>query len=155
MKILRPVFGGPAHRRATVVIGLVLGLIALTILTIGANSPYTHANLAAAYDQRYDRTAQLVVGPPEEFGGFDRAQPTASDPLGRGEFLFVTRGCAGCHGLDGRGTAVGLPLLATTDQLFQQRARQGGPGMPPFATSGLTDAQLADIIAYLRSLPTK
>ena len=155
MRTLALIFGGPAHRRATVVIGLVLALIALTILTIGANSPYTHDNLAAAYDERYSRTEQIVVGPPTEFGGLHQTIPTASDPVGRGAVLYVTRGCAGCHALEGRGSAVGKPLLAVTDQVLLQRVRQGGPGMPPFSTNGLTDAQLADIIAYLRSLPTK
>jgi len=149
------IFAGPAHRRATIVIGLVLVLIALTILTIGANSPYTHANLAAAYDERYTRTDQIVVGPAAEFGGLETSAPTASDALGRGAALYVTRGCAGCHALDAAGTAVGKPLLAVTDQVLLQKVRQGGLGMPPFSTNGLTDAQLADIVTYLRSLPKK
>jgi mono/diheme cytochrome c family protein len=149
------IFGGPAHRRATVVIGLALVLVALTILTIGANSPYTHANLAVAYDERYTRTDQIVVGPPAEFAGLETTTPTASDPLGRGAWLYVTRGCAACHSLDAGGSAVGKPLLAVTDEVLLTKVRTGGPGMPAFSTNGLSDTQLADIIAYLRSLPKK
>jgi mono/diheme cytochrome c family protein len=153
MSVLTATFGGPAHRRATLVIGLILLLVALTLLTVGANSPYTHANLNSGYDDRYTRTEQIVVGPPQQFGGLSAQAVTSGDAVTRGAALFVTEGCVGCHALGGQGGAVAKPIAGVDEQLLAQRVRQGLNGMPQFSTVGLTDQQLADIGAYLRSLP--
>jgi len=152
VRLLAAVFGGPAHRRATVIIGLVLLLVAVTILSIGANSPYTHANLSAAYDPRYDRTEQIVVGAPGEFRGLSRDVSTGSDPVARGATLYVTAGCVGCHALEGRGSAVAKAIAGVDAKLLATKVRDGTAGMPPFSPAGLTDQQVADITAFLRSL---
>jgi len=154
MKLFSAIFGGPAHRRATVVIGLVLVFVALTILTIGANSPYTHANLSAAYDPRYDRTEQILVGEATEFGGLGPSLLSGDDPVARGAALYVTSGCVGCHALDARGGTVAKAIAGVDAQLLVTRVRGGTAGMPPFSPTGLTDAQLALILTYLRSLPS-
>lgn len=144
--------GGSAHRRATAIIAGVLLLVALTLLGIGANSPYTHANLNPGYDDRYTRTDQIVVGAPVAFDGL--SAPIASgDPVQRGESLFVTEGCVGCHALGAQGGAVAKPIAGVDAQLLAQRVRDGKSGMPKFSTTGLTDQQLADIATYLKSLP--
>lgn len=153
MRLVSAAFGGAAHRRATVAIGIALVLVALGILTIGANSPYTHANLNVAYDERYDRTGQIVVGPAAEFRGLAPSIASGTDPVARGATLYVTFGCVGCHALEGRGGAVAKAIAGVDPQLLAQKLRQGTAGMPPFSTGGLTDAQLAEISAYLRSLP--
>jgi mono/diheme cytochrome c family protein len=142
-----------AYRRATAFVGALLVAVALVILTIGARSPYTHANLAAAYDARYDRTEQIVVGPQAEFADFGPNLATGNDPITRGATLFVTAGCAGCHALEGRGGAVAKPIAGVTQQLLQQKVREGTAGMPRFAAQGLTDEQVAEIGSFLRSLP--
>lgn len=152
MRILAAIFGGPAHRRATVVIGLVLLLVAITILSIGANSPYTHANLSAAYDPRYDRTEQIVVGAPGEFRGLSGSVATGDDPVARGASVYVTAGCVGCHALEGRGGAVAKAIAGVDAQTLAKKVRDGTAGMPPFSPTGLTDQQVADITAFLRSL---
>lgn len=152
MSVLSATFGGSAHRRATTVIALLLLLVALTLLSIGANSPYTHANLNVAYDDRYVRTEQIVVGPPARFDGLSR--PVAGgDAVTRGAALFVTEGCVGCHALGGQGGAVAKAIAGVDQQLLTQKVRQGTAGMPQFSTTGLTDDELAAIGAYLRSLP--
>ena len=153
MSLVSATFGGAAHRRATAAIGLLLLLVALTLLGIGANSPYTHANLNAGYDERYDRTEQIVVGPPTEFGGLSRPVAGEADPLTRGAALFVTTGCVGCHALGALGGAVAKPIAGVDQKLLAQKVRQGTAGMPQFSAAGLTDEQVADIGAYLRSLP--
>jgi len=140
---------GRAHRGATIVVALVLGFLALTLLVIGANSPYTHANLVPAYDERYTRTEQIVVGDAVPFDGFP-ASSAASAGV-RGEVLYVTAGCAGCHGLDARGGPVGKPITTAAPDTVATKIRSGGVGMPPFAT-GLSDAQIAEIVSHLRSL---
>jgi mono/diheme cytochrome c family protein len=144
--------GWPAHRGATIVVFLVVASLAFTLLFIGASSPYTHANLNAAFDEGYTRTEQIVVGPPVAFGGL--ARPVAGgDAVTRGASLFLTEGCFGCHGLAAQGGAVAKPIAGVDRALLAQRIREGTPGMPQFALAGLTDDQLADISAYLLSLP--
>jgi hypothetical protein len=147
---VRILFGGPAHRRATVAIGLVLVVIAITLLSIGANSPYTHANLAVRYDDRYDRTEQIVVG---QVGELQRGRLDASVAgADRGEALFVAAGCVACHALDGGGGTVAKAIAGADPALIVERVRGGTAGMPRFSPDVLTDDQLAEIASYLRSL---
>lgn len=142
------------HRGATVVVGLVVLSLAGTLLFIGASSPYTHANLNATYDEGYTRTEQIVVGPPQPFMGLTQSAATGGDAITRGGRLFVTEGCVGCHAIAGQGGAVAKAIAGADVALVTQRVRQGTTtGMPPFSPEGLSDAQLADIATYLRSLP--
>lgn len=152
MSVLSATFGGPAHRRATLVIGLALFVVAVTLLSIGANSPYTHANLNPIYDDRYVRTEQIFVGPAESFDGLSRPIGGA-DAVTRGAALFLTEGCFGCHGLAGQGGAVAKPIAGVDRALLAKRVREGTSGMPRFSLAGLSDEQLADLSAYLASLP--
>ncbi len=152
MSVLSAAFGGSSHRRATTIIAAILMLVALTLLTIGANSPYTHANLNPTYDARYDRTSQIVLGATEPFGGLGKPV-TTGDAVTRGASLYITEGCVSCHALGAQGGAVGKPVAGVDEALLTKQVRQGGIGMPPFSTTGLTDEQLAAIAAYLRSLP--
>lgn len=140
------------HRGATVVVGLVLAGLAFTLLFIGASSPYTHANLNPAYDDGYTRTEQIVVGPAAPFRGLG-APTTNGNASSIGEQLFVSAGCVGCHALGGQGGAVAKAIAGAEPALVTQKVRQGTLGMPPFSQEGLTDQQLAEIAAYLRSLP--
>jgi len=120
-----------------VVLGLVT-FVALVILMIGARSPYTHANLNLGYDPRYERTEQILVGAPADFAG-----------------LSPDRRLAGADALEGRGGVVGTAIAGADEGTVAKRVRQGSVGMPRFSTTGLTDAEIADITAYLRSLGTK
>jgi mono/diheme cytochrome c family protein len=147
-----PGSGRRAHRGATILIALIVASLAFTLLFIGASSPYTHSNLNAAYDDSYTRTDQIVLGAAEPFGGLSPSVGGA-DPLTRGRNLFVTQGCVGCHGLAAEGGAVAKAIAGVDAQLLVQRVREGTSGMPPFSTEGLTDAELAEILTYLRSLP--
>lgn len=151
MRLLRAVFAGPAHRRATVVIGMALVLVAVTLLSIGANSPYTHANLAPRYDDRYDRTEQIVIG---EVADLERGGPGArgATVADRGAALYVTAGCAGCHSLEGRGGTVAKAIAGVDPALLLRKVRGGTSGMPVFSPSALTDEEVAEIAAYLGSL---
>jgi cytochrome c553 len=124
--------------------------VSLTLLFVGAESPYTHSNLLPGYDARYTRTEQVVVGPAVPYSGIGGDVP-AGDPVRAGERLFVTDGCVTCHSLGGRGGVVG-PAIAHNDvQTLTQRIRTGGGGMPRFSDA-ITDEQIAEISAYLRSV---
>lgn len=158
--IRRPSFGDVTAPTAFYlpVTFLVMGLVvfaALTILMIGARSPYTHANLATGYDARYDRTVQILVGGSTDFAGVSPSGARAGDPASvRGASLYVTAGCVTCHGLEGRGGVVGPDISAVPLAGLVQRSRLGQGGMPQFSADTLSDAQLADIAAYLASLGT-
>ena len=133
-----------------------LGLVtfaALVILMIGARSPYTHANLTTGYDPRYERTEQITVGEQTDLAGLSHdARLAGADALARGGSLYVTQGCASCHALEGRGGIVGPKIAGIDHETIATRVRQGAVGMPKFSTTGLTDAEITDIAAYLGSL---
>lgn len=88
------------------------------------------------------------------------ADKTPEQSIAAGKVLFNTVGCWSCHGFNGqgamsRGIASGphidarvLPLEAFAHQL-----RSPLSVMPPYTETVLTDAQVADIYNYLRSLP--
>jgi mono/diheme cytochrome c family protein len=129
----------------------VLG-IALMLLSIVARSPYTHSNLNLSFDPRYTRTEQSVVGAPIPFGGDGLAVARASDPVQLGRQLFVVKGCAACHGLDGRGGIVGPSIVGTKAEKLRTKTQVGPQGMPAYAPGALTDGDLAAIAAYLSSI---
>lgn len=142
-----------AYRRATVFIGVLLVSAALTILTIGARSPYTHANLQPGRDPGYTRTEQITLGPGVPYGGAGSAPGrTERDPAAEGARLFVTKGCAACHTLQGRGGAVGPPITGTDLETLREKVRKGPSGMPSYSPKTLTEEELAAIAAYLKSL---
>lgn len=96
------------------------------------------------------------------FGACSREPASPSE---RGRSIFM-RNCSGCHGVDGRGAGRGAPVVEPpprnlTDPAFHaQRTdeqlvfvlRNGKGNMPPFGFI-LSDQQLQDVLAYLRTLP--
>jgi mono/diheme cytochrome c family protein len=133
-------------------IGAAVLLIALTLLVIIAYGPYTHANLDAGYDPSYTRTNQILVGAPIPFTGDGIAVQPSNDLIERGKQLFVTEGCATCHGLDGHGGIIGPSIVGTKAEKLRVRTTVGPQGMPAYAPSALTDEDLAAIAAYLKAM---
>lgn len=87
--------------------------------------------------------------------------PFTGDPAQaqRGRYLFVEYNCYGCHG-GLAGGAMGPSLRDTTwkfggtDAQIEASIRDGRPnGMPAWGTT-LSDAQVKDILAYIRSMRT-
>src|SRR6185437_14958974 len=81
----------------------------------------------------------------------------AADPTGnatRGKQLYLATGCYQCHGTRGAGGAgprlapTPLPIEAFKLQLRRPRAR-----MPIYTAVVMPDADVADIYAYLLSIP--
>jgi mono/diheme cytochrome c family protein len=70
--------------------------------------------------------------------------------------LFRDKGCAYCHGPGGTGGKKGPDLSGIrTDKLWPpdkitSQILNGGQKMPPFSDS-LTDAEIAQLVAYLRA----
>src|SRR5687767_559429 len=80
------------------------------------------------------------------------ATAQTSDP---GRLVYASR-CAGCHGSTGGGGELGPSIVtrvpSRTDEELTSVIRQGLPtaGMP--ASPNLTDAELGDLIRFLRTL---
>ena len=84
-----------------------------------------------------------------------QSAPPAGDAA-NGEKLFMSDGCYQCHGTVGQGSRGTGPRLAPNPvpyEGFAQQVRKPSNVMPPYSTLVLSDAQLADIYAYVRSLP--
>jgi len=153
--VRRLVFGGPAYRRATSLIAAVVIVGALLLLTIGARSPYTHANLNPGYDPHYTRTEQIGLNDDTAFAGLSPDTSAGNtDPVAHGASLYVTKGCVSCHALEGRGGPVGPAVAGTDAATIERRARKGPGGMPRFDQHGLTTDEIAAIASFLNSLPT-
>jgi mono/diheme cytochrome c family protein len=90
-----------------------------------------------------------------------RAQQAADAPPAgnaqNGKKLFNTVGCYECHGRQGQGAAqtgavrIGPPLLSFDG--FLGLVRNPINIMPPYSAKAISDQDLADIYAYLKSIP--
>jgi ubiquinol-cytochrome c reductase cytochrome c subunit len=72
-----------------------------------------------------------------------------------GKKLFTKYGCYECHGTLGQGTTAGARLAPKPLALAALIAyvRQPKGQMPPYTAKVVSDAELADIRAYLASIP--
>ena len=76
----------------------------------------------------------------------------------KGKIAFVKNGCWQCHGFAGQGsiaTSGGKVLTGTalSYEAFESFVRNSNGPMPPYRTAVLSDADLSDIYAYVKSLP--
>ena len=79
------------------------------------------------------------------------AQLQAADPNGdsvaRGAAVYFAQGCQTCHGAVGEAPAnLGLRGGGETGAI-----RRGRPGMPAYRTDRISDSQLTDLQAYMRT----
>jgi mono/diheme cytochrome c family protein len=84
------------------------------------------------------------------------AAVAAQTPAGNaatGKDLYLKYSCYACHGFDGHGGA-GARISATklTQAVFTSYVRNPRQ-MPSYSSKVLTDAQLADLYAYIKTLP--
>lgn len=84
------------------------------------------------------------------------AQSPPPPNAANGRRLFEKDGCYQCHGYAGQGGRDGARLAATAmnAQSFVRYVRGPFGAMPAFTARVLPDEELADIYAYLKSLPT-
>ena len=76
----------------------------------------------------------------------------------KGKAAFLQHGCWQCHGTEGQGsiaTSNGKRLAPNPLpwEAFAGFVRSTNRAMPPFSEKILSDADLADIYAYLQSIP--
>jgi mono/diheme cytochrome c family protein len=87
-----------------------------------------------------------------------QAQDAPPGNAGIGKRLFIADGCYTCHGRSGQGGAYNgpAPILAKTALPFDGfRAQIRNPvnDMPGFPAALLSDKDIADIYAFVQSLP--
>jgi|SRR5579859_484259 len=133
-------------------IGVIVLPAALILLTIGARSPYTQANLNPHYDASYTRTNQTFVGPALPLEAPGLAVPPSADLVTRGQQLFTAKGCSGCHGLDGRGSIIGPSIVSATAAKLGSKTHAGPGAMPAFASDSFSGDDFAAMAAYLASM---
>jgi mono/diheme cytochrome c family protein len=90
-----------------------------------------------------------------------RAQQSSDAPAAgnaqNGKKLFNTVGCYECHGRQGQGATqtgaarIGPPMLSFDG--FLSYVRKPANQMPPYTSKAISDGDLADIYAYLKSIP--
>ena len=87
-----------------------------------------------------------------------QAQDAPPGDAGNGKRLYLADGCFTCHGRSGQGGAYNgpAPILAKTAlpfDGFKAQIRNPVNDMPAFPAALLSDKDIADIYAFVRSLP--
>lgn len=83
------------------------------------------------------------------------AQSVPEGDANRGKTIYVSDGCYQCHGYQGQGSNAGsrlapgvTPYAAFANQVRNPRAR-----MPAYSLAVMSDKDVADIYAFLRTIP--
>jgi mono/diheme cytochrome c family protein len=92
------------------------------------------------------------------FTGAARAQDAPPGDAIEGKRLYLAVGCFTCHGRSGQGGAMNgpAPVLAKTQMPFEGfkgQLRSPVNEMPAYSEKIMTDKQVADIYAFVESLP--
>jgi mono/diheme cytochrome c family protein len=135
---------------------------------------WLECRFAASAAERMNLNAS-PAGEPNRFGGLflfilaallfglpvARAQQASDTPptgnAQNGKKLFTGDGCYECHGRQGQGATqtgaarIGPPQLSFEG--FQSYVRSPKNQMPPYTGKAVPDQDLADIYAYLKSIP--
>lgn len=82
-------------------------------------------------------------------------QNTAAGNAEKGKQLFMKQNCYYCHGTSGQGGRDGARIAQTAlnVQGLIRYVRKPAGAMPAFTEKILSDQELTDIYAYLKSLP--
>jgi mono/diheme cytochrome c family protein len=102
--------------------------------------------------------AALVAACAGGIGGMARAQDAPPGDAVEGKRIYLAVGCFTCHGRSGQGGAMNgpAPILAKTAMPFdgfKGQLRQPVNDMPAYSEKVMTDKQVADIYAFVESLP--
>ena len=84
-------------------------------------------------------------------------QAASTGNIENGKKLFLRDGCWECHGTVGQGGRDGARLADTalTTAQFTRYVRRPTGAMPAYIDKVLSDQELTDIWAYMKSLPNK
>ena len=95
------------------------------------------------------------IGPAILTAGLAFAHAALAASAEKGKIAFVQHGCWQCHGFQGQGASTGPRLAPEPIALvaFTAFVRTTDRGMPPYSEAVLSNEDLADIYAYLQSVP--
>jgi ubiquinol-cytochrome c reductase cytochrome c subunit len=101
------------------------------------------------------RLALTVIGMCFSAAVAAQTQPPPSGNAQTGRDLYLRYSCYACHGYDGHGGAGArlVPMRMTGERFTAYVRSPRTPQMPLYSTKLLTDAQLGDLWAYIKSLP--
>lgn len=87
--------------------------------------------------------------------GADRAIAAAGPSAARGRQLYLSVGCVHCHGSQGQGSNAGARLAPESlpAEAIAQFIRATNTTMPAYSARVLGDADVADIAAFLATIP--
>jgi mono/diheme cytochrome c family protein len=86
-------------------------------------------------------------------------RPAAAAPAGSadaGKKLYVSIGCYQCHGHEAQGSSATGPRLGPRPMAFaafSRYVRQPSGQMPPYTVKVVSDSDMANIYAFVRSRP--
>ena len=131
----KPAVGGHRPRSASTVV--VAGILLLLLLLGCSNAP-----------------AQTTSTPAKT------ANHPASGKIRHGKRIFAAQGCETCHGATGQGgsqarTGIAGPRISPPTQsfsTFMTLVREPGGQMPAYSSSRVSDTDLADVYAFLKSI---
>jgi mono/diheme cytochrome c family protein len=83
------------------------------------------------------------------------AQTPPTGDAQKGKELFLKYSCYACHGYDGHGGAGArlVPFRMNLNGFTTFMHNPPRPQMPPYSAVVIPDAQMADLFAYIKSLP--
>ena len=86
------------------------------------------------------------------------AQDAPKGDVANGKRIYLATGCFMCHGRSGQGGAYNgpAPVLSKTEMPFdgfKGQLRQPVEDMPAYSVAVMSDQQIADIYAFVQSLP--
>ena len=84
-----------------------------------------------------------------------QTQSASTGTAQTGKDLYLRYSCYACHGYDGHGGAGAriVPMRMTGERFTAYVRSPRTPQMPLYSTKLLSDAQLGDLWAYIKSLP--
>jgi len=85
-----------------------------------------------------------------------QSQPVPAGSIEKGRLGFVRVGCAQCHGREAQGSPTTGPRLGPNGlpyPAFARYVRAPRLQMPPYTEKVLSDADLADLYAFVQSRP--
>ena len=86
----------------------------------------------------------------------NKKSATASGNVEKGKELYTSYGCYECHGRQAQGSRTSGSRLAPNPiplSAFSTYVREPRGQMPPYTSKVVSDADLADIYAFLKSIP--
>jgi mono/diheme cytochrome c family protein len=83
-----------------------------------------------------------------------QAQTPPIGNVANGKKIYVTYGCYQCHGYEGQGGAgARLAPKPIAFALFSRYVRKPTQQMPPYTAKVVTEQEMADIYAFLLTIP--